>query len=61
MGRGKANKQPSVLQHCVPMLQKPAMAYGKYADVPGKYWDKCPAADKAKIYKCIIIEFKAHP
>ena len=60
MGRGtKARKQPSLLQHCLPMLPKPAAACGKYADVLGKYWDKCPAADKDKIFKCIIVEFKA--
>ena len=60
MGRGtKARKQPSLLQHCLPMLPKPGAACGKYADVLGKYWDKCPAADKARIFKCIIVEFKA--
>ena len=35
--KGKKRKQPSVLQHCMPMLTKPAAACGKYADVLGKY------------------------
>ena len=42
-----------------PLLPKPASAAGKFVDVPGKFWEGCPAADKAKIFKCIIVEFKA--
>ena len=53
------DKQGSLLGHCWPMLAKPVSAAGKYADVLGKFWDKCPAADKAKIFKCLVIEFKA--
>ena len=52
----RAKKQGSLLGHCWP---KPVSAAGKYADVLGKFWDKCPAADKAKIFKCLVIEFKA--
>ena len=42
-----------------PLLPKPASAAGKFVDVPGKFWEGCPAADKAKIFKCIMVEFKA--
>ena len=27
--------------------------------VPGAFWDKCPAADKEKSYKCLVREFAA--
>ena len=42
-----------------PMLSKPAVAVGKHASVPGKYWNSCPAADKEKRFMCIVIEFVA--
>ena len=31
-----------------PMLPKMAVAVGKQCSVPGKFWDGCSAADKAK-------------
>ena len=42
-----------------PMLSKPAIAIGKHASVPGKYWNGCPAADKEKRFMCIVVEFTA--
>jgi len=39
------------------MLSKPAIAIGKHASVPGKYWNGCPAADKEKRFMCIVVEF----
>ena len=41
----------------LPMLKKMAHAVGKYIDVPGSYWERCTAADKDKIFKCIVVEF----
>ena len=32
-------------------------AIGKYASVPGKFWNGCPDADKEKRYNCIVNEF----
>ena len=40
-----------------PLLPKPAVAVGKFASVPGKYWTGCPPADKDKRFKCTVIEF----
>ena len=34
-----------------PMLSKPAIAIGKHASVPGKYWNGCPAAAR-----CIMVK-----
>jgi hypothetical protein len=59
MGKRSGKKQGTMLGHCWPMLTKPASAAGKYADVVGNFWDKCPAADKAKIFKCLVVEFRA--
>ena len=42
-----------------PMLTKTNAAVGKYCSVPGKFWDRCAAADKEKRYKCIVIDFVA--
>ena len=42
-----------------PTLSKPAVAVGKHASVPGKYWTGCPSADKDKRFQCIVIEFAA--
>ena len=41
------------------MLTKTAVAIGKFVSVPGKYWTKCPAADKAKRFKCVVVSFTA--
>jgi hypothetical protein len=62
MGKSKA-KAPS--QRALtssgfwPVLSKPAVAVGKHASVPGKYWTGCPAADKEKRFMCIVVEFVA--
>ena len=39
------------------MLKNTSVALGKFVNIPGNYWDKCPEADKEKIYRCIVIEF----
>ena len=63
MGRTKANqgsKQTALTGSGFwPMLSKPAIAIGKHASVPGKYWNGCPAADKEKRFMCIVVEFTA--
>ena len=63
MGRTKAkkgSKQTALTGSGFwPMLSKPAIAIGKHASVPGKYWNGCPAADKEKRFMCIVVEFTA--
>ena len=55
---GKSKSKASVSQRALtssgfwPMLSKPAIAVGKYASVPGKYWNGCPAADQEKRFMC---------
>jgi hypothetical protein len=58
--KAKAPKQTALTgSDFWPMLPKPVVAVGKYASVPGKYWDGCPSADKEKRFMCIVIEFVA--
>ena len=61
MGKKGASKQKALTSAGFwPMLSKPAVAVGKYASVPGKYWTGCPSADnKEKRFMCIVIEFTA--
>ena len=40
----------------LPTLAKTSYAVEKYISTPGKFWDKCPAADKAKRFMCLVIE-----
>ena len=40
-----------------PTLKPSDRAVGKFIHVPGSYWSSCPAADKGKIYKCLVSEF----
>ena len=42
-----------------PLLKKSAIAIGKHLHIPGSYWESCPAGDKEKIFKCLIVEFIA--
>ena len=62
---GKAKSKAPASQRALtssgfwPMLSKTAVAVGKHASVPGKYWSGCPAADKEKRFMCIVIEFVA--
>ena len=42
-----------------PLLKKTNHAIGKFCNVPGAFWDGCPAADKNKNFKCIVVEFIA--
>ena len=41
------------------LLKKANEVIGKFIAVPGSYWDQCPANDKDKIYKCLVVEFVA--
>ena len=61
MARGKGKTKQSLLQRAgmLPMLKKPAEAVGDYTHEPGSFWDKCPAADKEKIFKCLTREVAA--
>ena len=52
-GKGKAKQNSLRAAGMLPMLKKPSEAVGHYLDVPGAFWDQCPAADKEKIYKCL--------
>ena len=56
MGRGKKAKKVTALGF-YPTLPKTNAALGKYATVPGCFWAKCPAADKEKMFKCLITDF----
>ena len=60
-GKGKMKTKQSSLQTAglLPMLKKPAEAIGTYLYVPGAFWDKCPAADKEKIFQCLVRDFDA--
>lgn len=40
-------------------LLKAQAPIGKFIHVPGSYWERCPIADKEKIYKCLVVEFIA--
>ena len=40
-----------------PMLKKPMEAIGETIGVPGNFWDKCPDADKERLFKCIIKDY----
>ena len=42
-----------------PLLKKSGIAIGKHLHIPGSYWESCPAGDKEKIFKCLIVEFIA--
>ena len=42
-----------------PLLKKANEVIGKFIAVPGTYWDHCPANDKDKIFKCLVVEFVA--
>ena len=57
MGKKANATQPSLVTSMYPTLSKTAVAIGKFASVPGKYWHGCPAADKEKRYLCTVIEF----
>ncbi|KAL1499114.1 hypothetical protein AB1Y20_013626 [Prymnesium parvum] len=60
-GRGRGGRQLNTLtaMNIQPLLKRTSEALGKYISVPGRYWDGCAAADKNKIYKCIVVEFAA--
>ena len=65
MGRKKAGaaggKQKTLAQAgAFPLLAKgTSTALGRYCNVPGKYWAGCAAADKQKIFKCLVVDFIA--
>ena len=61
MARGKGKTKQSSLRAAgmLPMLKKPVEAIGHYLHVPGAYWEKCPAADKEKMFACLVREFDA--
>lgn len=57
--RSRQSKINSGNKNFYPELKKTAHAIGKFIAVPGSYWDNCPAADKDKMYKCVVIDFVA--
>ena len=58
-GRGKTKQSSLRAAGMLPMLKKPTEAIGHNLHVPGAYWDKCPAADKEKVFACLVREFDA--
>jgi hypothetical protein len=40
-------------RHC-----KASRGTGHFMHVPGEFWERCAAADKKKIYKCLVREFE---
>ena len=60
-GKGKAPAKQGSLRAAglLPTLKKPAEAVGMYAHIPGDFWEKCPAADKKKIYASLVRTFEA--
>ena len=56
-GKGKAKQNSHRAAGMLPMLKKPAEAVGNNLDVPGAFWDKCPAADKEKVFVCFCTAF----
>ena len=42
-----------------PLLPKTAVAIGKFASMPGKFWEGCPSADKEKRFMCVVVDFVA--
>ena len=53
---GAQKKAQAALQF-YPMFPKTAVAVGKQASVPGKFWSGCPAADKLKRFLCRVVQF----
>ena len=58
-GGSSSSKKTVAALGFYPQLPKTAAAVGKYASVPGKHWDGCPASDKEKRFLCSILEFVA--
>ena len=54
-GSGSAQKSLSGFDFTTyPQIKLPVKLVGTEIGVPGDFWDKCPAADKDKIFKCVI-------
>ena len=58
-GKGKTKQSSLCAAGMLPMLKKPTEAIGHNLHVPGAYWDKCPAADKEKVFACLVRDFDA--
>ena len=60
-GKGKAPAKQSSLRAAglLPTLKKPAEAVGNVVHTPGAFWERCPAADKEKLFKCLVRAFEA--
>ena len=54
MARGKGKTKQSSLRAAglLPTLKKPAEVVGMAIHVPGSFWARCPAADKATAHRC---------
>ena len=57
--KGTATQKSLADGRFYPFLKSTAVAIGKFISVPGNFWDGCPAADKEKKFKCIVVEFVA--
>ena len=59
-GARKKSKQASLSSSgFYPLMTKTGSAVGKNCSVPGRFWEKCPAADKEKRFACVVVEFRA--
>ena len=42
-----------------PRLQKPQQTVGEFISIAGRDWSGCPAADKDKMFRCVVRKFDA--
>ena len=57
--RSKAKQSSLAAGNILPVLKKPSQAVGLYCQVPGSFWEGCPASDAKKVFKCVVVEFEA--
>ena len=60
MARGKEKKgaQKTITSTgFFPLLPKPAVAVGKFASVPGKYWTGCPPVGAGQSFEGLLSNF----
>ena len=43
----------------MPTLQKPQQTVGEFISIAGRDWSGCPAADKDKMFRCVVRKFDA--
>ena len=48
-----------VAHNFLPTLQKPQQTVGEFISIAGRDWSGCPAADKDKMFRCVVRKFDA--